>query len=246
MSVLTSLLALPFAGRGGATGSTSFGTADGGRRRPVPTVGPGKAQRLVRNDRTGSRRSAHLRCRRARSTDPGPLATGDAERPGAPRNVVVLLLDSLNRHMLGSYGGTEFETPHLDRFARERAVRFTSHVTGSLPCMPARHDILCGSLDFLWRPWGSIEVWEEPVTGAAPAGRRHHHAGVGPPPPLRGRRRELPHRLQRVGLRARPRGRPVAHLPRPELHRRAGAARPRWRVVLAGPHRLGGRGGPAL
>ncbi len=30
--------------------------------------------------------------------------------------------------------------------------------------MPARHDILCGSLDFLWRPWGSIEVWEEPVT----------------------------------------------------------------------------------
>ena len=51
-----------------------------------------------------------------------------------PRNVVVVLLDSLNRHMLGSYGGTEFETPNLDRFARERAVRFTNHVTGSLPC----------------------------------------------------------------------------------------------------------------
>ena len=78
--------------------------------------------------------------------------------------MVVLLLDSLNRHMLGSYGGTEFDTPHLDRFAREQAVRFTSHVTGSLPCMPARHDILCGSLDFLWRPWGSIEIWEEPIT----------------------------------------------------------------------------------
>jgi arylsulfatase A-like enzyme len=78
--------------------------------------------------------------------------------------VVVLLLDSLNRHMLGSYGGTEFDTPQLDRFARERALRFTSHVTGSLPCMPARHDILCGTLDFLWRPWGSIEIWEEPIT----------------------------------------------------------------------------------
>ncbi len=96
--------------------------------------------------------------------DASPPATGEAEAGGRPRNVVVLLLDSLNRHMLGSYGGTEFETPHLDRFARERAVRFTSHVTGSLPCMPARHDILCGSLDFLWRPWGSIEVWEEPIT----------------------------------------------------------------------------------
>lgn len=77
--------------------------------------------------------------------------------------MVVVLLDSLNRHMLGCYGGGEFDTPNLDAFARQ-ATRFTRHVTGSLPCMPARHDILCGTLDFLWRPWGSIEVWEEPVT----------------------------------------------------------------------------------
>jgi arylsulfatase A-like enzyme len=34
----------------------------------------------------------------------------------ASRNVVVLL-DSLNRHMLGSYGGREFATPNLDAFA---------------------------------------------------------------------------------------------------------------------------------
>jgi hypothetical protein len=32
--------------------------------------------------------------------------------------------------------------------------------------MPARHDILCGALDFLWKPWGSIEAWEQPVTAA--------------------------------------------------------------------------------
>ena len=84
----------------------------------------------------------------------------------APKSVVVVLLDSLNRHLLGCYGGHEFETPNLDRFARERATRFTRHVTGSLPCMPARHDILCGALDFLWKPWGSIELWEEPITVA--------------------------------------------------------------------------------
>ena len=78
-------------------------------------------------------------------------------------HVVVVLLDSLNRHMLGSYGGTEFETPNLDRFAAQ-SVRFTRHYTGSLPCMPARHDILCGALDFLWKPWGSIELWEQSVT----------------------------------------------------------------------------------
>ena len=81
----------------------------------------------------------------------------------APDNVVVLLLDSLNRHMLGAYGGDEFETPTLDAFARE-ALRFDRHYTGSLPCIPARHDLLVGAWDFLWRPWGSIEIWEEPVT----------------------------------------------------------------------------------
>src|SRR6056297_2671471 len=87
-----------------------------------------------------------------------------------PQNVVVVLLDSLNRHMVGAYGGVEFDTPNLDRFAA-RSSRFTNHVTGSLPCMPARHDILCGALDFLWKPWGSIELWERPLTADL------HHAG---------------------------------------------------------------------
>jgi arylsulfatase A-like enzyme len=80
-----------------------------------------------------------------------------------PAKAVVVLLDSLNRHMIGKYGGTEFSTPNMDRLA-ERAVTFHKHYTGSLPCMPARHDILVGSMDFLWRPWGSIELWERPVT----------------------------------------------------------------------------------
>jgi arylsulfatase A-like enzyme len=80
-----------------------------------------------------------------------------------PDNVIVVLLDSLNRHLLGAYGGSEFDTPNIDRFAA-RAVQFDRHFVGSLPCMPARHDILCGALDFLWKPWGSIELWEEPIT----------------------------------------------------------------------------------
>ncbi len=80
-----------------------------------------------------------------------------------PRDVVVVLLDSLNRHLLGCYGSGEFATPNLDRLAA-RSTRFTNHHAGSLPCMPARHDLLVGSLDFPWRPWGSIEVWEDSVT----------------------------------------------------------------------------------
>ena len=99
--------------------------------------------------------------------DPGAMSAPSDSSSGPPadmpRNVVVVLLDSLNRHLLGSYGGHEFDTPNLDAFAT-RATRFTRHVTGSLPCMPARHDILCGALDFLWRPWGSIEIWERSIT----------------------------------------------------------------------------------
>jgi arylsulfatase A-like enzyme len=88
---------------------------------------------------------------------------GESEASQRPRNAIVILLDSLNRHMLGAYGGTEFETPNIDRFA-SRSLRFDRHYAGSLPCMPARHDILTGALDFLWRPWGSIELWEEAIT----------------------------------------------------------------------------------
>src|SRR2546423_10988623 len=88
---------------------------------------------------------------------------GPTEAVSPPHNVVVVLLDSLNRHLLGAYGSTEFETPNLDRFAAG-AVKFTRNFAGSLPCIPARHDILCGSLDFLWKPWGSIELWERPIT----------------------------------------------------------------------------------
>ncbi len=93
--------------------------------------------------------------------DGGRVDGGRADG-GRVDGVVVVLLDSLNRHHLGCYGGTEFATPNLDRFSA-RATRFTRHVTGSLPCMPARHDILVGALDFLWRCWGSIELWERSI-----------------------------------------------------------------------------------
>ena len=79
-----------------------------------------------------------------------------------PKNLVVVLMDSLNRHLLEAYGSAEFATPHLKQFSQD-ALRFTAHHAGSLPCMPARHDILVGALDFPWRPWGSIEVWEDSI-----------------------------------------------------------------------------------
>jgi len=44
--------------------------------------------------------------------------------------------------------------------------------------MPARHDILCGSLDFLWRPWGSDRApGSSPLTAEPARQGRHHDAG---------------------------------------------------------------------
>jgi arylsulfatase A-like enzyme len=93
-------------------------------------------------------------------------STDGAGQPGGvtrPTKVVVVLLDSLRSDALARFGGGRWDTPVLDRLTAH-AVRFRRHVSGSLPCMPARHDLLCGALDFLWKPWGSIELWEEPIT----------------------------------------------------------------------------------
>ncbi|NBO20598.1 MAG: hypothetical protein EBU97_01295 [Rhodobacteraceae bacterium] len=52
-----------------------------------------------------------------------------------PQNVIVVLFDSLNRHLISPYGATEFDTPNLTRFAA-RATRFTNHQTVNAPSAP--------------------------------------------------------------------------------------------------------------
>jgi arylsulfatase A-like enzyme len=73
---------------------------------------------------------------------------------------VFLLFDSLNRHMLGAYGGTALPTPSFDRLAK-KSVTFDNHYVGSLPCMPARRDMLTGRLNFLHRSWGPMEPFDQ-------------------------------------------------------------------------------------
>ncbi|TPW25971.1 sulfatase [Pararhizobium mangrovi] len=73
--------------------------------------------------------------------------------------VVFVLFDSLNRHMLGPYGGSTVATPNFDRLA-EHSVTFDKHYVGSLPCMPARRDLLTGRLSFLHRSWGPMEPFD--------------------------------------------------------------------------------------
>ena len=72
---------------------------------------------------------------------------------------VLVLLDSLNRHYLSTYGSDRAQTPNLDRLAR-RSVVFDNHYLGSAPCMPARRDMMTGRLHFLERGWGGLEPFD--------------------------------------------------------------------------------------
>lgn len=74
---------------------------------------------------------------------------------------IFILADSTNRRFLKMYGSTHPAiTPNLDRLANKGTV-FKNHWCGSAPCMPARRDILTGRLNFLEKPWGGIEPFDQ-------------------------------------------------------------------------------------
>ena len=76
---------------------------------------------------------------------------------------VMILLDSVCRRFLNCYGSTEPAfTPNLDRLAARGTV-FNNHWCGSAPCMPARRDMLTGRTNFLEKPWGAIEPFDQPI-----------------------------------------------------------------------------------
>ena len=53
---------------------------------------------------------------------------------------VFIVLDTVRRDYLSTYGNDWVHTPALDRLA-ERGVVFDNHWVGSLPCMPARREV---------------------------------------------------------------------------------------------------------
>ena len=61
----------------------------------------------------------------------------------APRpNVVLIMADDLGYSDLGSYGGIEIDTPHLDRLA-DRGLRFTQFYN-TAKCGPSRTELISG------------------------------------------------------------------------------------------------------
>ena len=73
---------------------------------------------------------------------------------------IMVMFDSLNRHMLPPYGSDEIDAPNFRRLA-ERTVTFDNFYAGSMPCMPARRELHTGRYNFLHRSWGPLEPFDD-------------------------------------------------------------------------------------
>jgi arylsulfatase A-like enzyme len=72
---------------------------------------------------------------------------------------IMVMFDSLNRHMLPNYGCDWTHAPNFKRL-EEKTVVFDQCYAGSLPCMPARRELHTGRYNFLHRSWGPIEPFD--------------------------------------------------------------------------------------
>ncbi len=75
---------------------------------------------------------------------------------------IMVMFDSLNRHMLPPYGCDWVDAPNFQRLAR-RTVAFDNSYVGSMPCMPCRREFHTGRYNFLHRSWGPLEPFDDSV-----------------------------------------------------------------------------------
>ena len=67
----------------------------------------------------------------------------DAQQRRAAPNVLLIQADDLGYGDLSAYGQARFQTPSLDRLARE-GIRFTQYYAGSTVCAPSRAALMTG------------------------------------------------------------------------------------------------------
>jgi arylsulfatase A-like enzyme len=84
--------------------------------------------------------------------------TGGGGQSGqaGPRNIVLIVVDTLRPDHLGCYGNDLVRTPNLDALARE-SLRFTRVFPEAMPTVPARRSILTGRRVYPFRGW---QPWE--------------------------------------------------------------------------------------
>jgi arylsulfatase A-like enzyme len=90
-----------------------------------------------------------------------------AQTPSAKPNILIIQADDLGYGDLSAYGQGQFQTPGIDRLARE-GIRFTQYYAGSTVCAPSRAALMTGlHTGHAWiRGNGEIPLREEDVTVA--------------------------------------------------------------------------------
>ncbi|MCP4754129.1 MAG: sulfatase-like hydrolase/transferase [Proteobacteria bacterium] len=73
------------------------------------------------------------------------------------KNVVFIMLDSLQFNYLGCYGNEWIRTPNIDRLARE-ATLFENAYTEGLPTIPCRRAMLTGRYTLPFKGWGPLDL----------------------------------------------------------------------------------------
>ena len=68
--------------------------------------------------------------------------TAGALSPKKP-NILFILADDLGRHQIGAYGSTFYETPHIDKLAKN-GLKFSNAYAASPVCSPTRASIMTG------------------------------------------------------------------------------------------------------
>lgn len=95
--------------------------------------------------------------------------------PLPPMKAILVMFDSLNRQWLEPYGGQPgVPTPNFTRLARRTVTMDNSYVC-SMPCMPARRDLLTGRPGFLHRGWGPMEPFDDAFPDILRAKGIHSH-----------------------------------------------------------------------
>jgi arylsulfatase A-like enzyme len=67
----------------------------------------------------------------------------DSKAGTIPPNIIFILADDLGYGDLSCYGQTKFQTPHIDRLAKN-GIRFLAHYAGSTVCAPSRSSLMTG------------------------------------------------------------------------------------------------------
>ena len=90
------------------------------------------------------------------------------------KNVIVVMLDTLQFNYLGCYGNNWIKTPNLDRFAQQ-GVLFENAYTEGLPTVPCRRAMFTGRYTLSVKGWSQLDIedttiadlcWGQPIDSA--------------------------------------------------------------------------------